>query len=240
MSDQWSERLSEYLDGHLPADEARRMEAHLESCASCRETLEELRTVVARARALEDRVPPRDLWPGIEAELRGGADGGESADVVELSTARRSRSAAVRRVVLSVPQLAAAAVALLLLGGAATWAAAPTLRGNPGQDGAAARGGDAGGAISAVSAGWADGADPETAREMAALEETLALHRDRLDPNTVRIVEKNLAIIDRAIRESRAALAVDPGNPFLEEHLEGTVERRLDYLREATRLLRAS
>lgn len=236
MSDQWSERLSEYVDGHLTDEEVRRLEEHLESCASCRQTLDELRAVVARARSLEDRPPPRDLWPAIEAELGGGGDG---ADVLELDGARRSRGARVRRVVLSIPQLAAAAVALLVVGSAATWAAAPGLRGGPGEDVPGVSAGEAGGAISAVSAGAA-GADPAMAREMAALEEALARHRDRLDPNTVRIVEKNLAVIDRAIRESRAALEVDPGNPFLEEHLEGAVERRLDYLREATRLLRAS
>lgn len=239
MSDQWSERLSEYVDGHLTDEEVRRLEEHLGACPSCRTAVDELRAVVARARSLEDRPPPRDLWPAIESKLEDGAEGGVAADVVELDVARRSRGGRVRRVVLSIPQLAAAAVALLVVGSAATWAAAPALRGGPGEGVPVAGAGEAGGAISAVSAGAA-AADPAMAREMAALEETLARRRDRLDPNTVRIVEKNLAVIDRAIRESRAALDVDPGNPFLEEHLEGAVERRLDYLREATRLLRTS
>jgi hypothetical protein len=53
----------------------------------------------------------------------------------------------------------------------------------------------------------------------------------------VRILEKNLAVIDRAIRESVAALAVDPGNEFLVDHLEGAYRRKVDYLREATALL---
>lgn len=239
MSDQWSERLSEHLDGQLSAEEARRLEEHLESCASCRRTLGELRAVVAGARALEDRPPSRDLWPGIEEALHGGRAESERADVVALAAAGRGRSARFRRVALSIPQLAAAAVLLLMVGGAATWATAPALRGGPGVE-APARSADAGGAVYPASTDPAGDAEPHAAPEMAELEETLARNRDRLDPNTIRIVERNLAIIDRAIRESRAALAVDPGNPFLEEHLEGALERKVDYVREAARLLRSS
>lgn len=239
MSDPWRERLSEFLDGDLPAEEARRLEEHLESCASCRRTLEELRGVVVRARALEDRPPPRDLWPAIEAGLRRGAAGSGSPDVVELATRRRGRGARFDRVALSVPELVAAAVVLLVVGGGATWAAAPALR-----DGTRAevenRPEHPGRAVSLISTAPPGDAEMEAAREMAELEETLARNRDRLDPNTIRIVERNLGIIDRAIRESRAALAVDPGNPFLEEHLEGALERRVDYVREAARLLRSS
>lgn len=239
MSDQWSERLSDFLDEELSLEKTRRLEEHLESCASCRRTLEELRAVVARAGTLEDRPPPRDLWPGIEEAVRGGEVGPERTGVVELATARRGRGARFGRVALSVPQLVAAAVILLMVGSGATWVAAGALRDGPGgQDPGRSVG--AGEAVSLVSTDPPLTTELHAAREMAELEETLARSRDQLDPNTVRIVERNLGIIDRAIRESRAALAVDPGNPFLEEHLEGALERKVDYLREATSLLRSS
>ncbi len=61
----------------------------------------------------------------------------------------------------------------------------------------------------------------------------MAAERGRLEPNTVRILEKNLGVIERAIDESRRALAVDPGNAFLREHLDRTYREKLDYLREA-------
>src|SRR6266568_3296767 len=65
MNDQWTDRLSEYLDDDLSSAEVTALEAHLAACASCRATLDELRRVVARARALDDRPPATDLWPGI-------------------------------------------------------------------------------------------------------------------------------------------------------------------------------
>jgi len=61
------ERLSEYLDGALTEAEAAALEAHLGACGPCRELLSDLRRVLARAQALEDRAPREDLWPGVAA-----------------------------------------------------------------------------------------------------------------------------------------------------------------------------
>jgi hypothetical protein len=65
------------------------------------------------------------------------------------------------------------------------------------------------------------------------LEDQLAAVRDALDPNTLRVLERNMAVIERAIEDSRQALALEPGNEFLSRHLEQVYERKLDYLREA-------
>jgi predicted anti-sigma-YlaC factor YlaD len=48
MKHPWSDRLSEYLDGALSAQETRALEEHLSECATCRQELSELRRVVAR------------------------------------------------------------------------------------------------------------------------------------------------------------------------------------------------
>src|SRR2546421_3657245 len=106
MSDTWTNRLSEYLDGDLPATERTALEAHLPSCAECSGTLAQLRRVVARAQRLDDRPPATDLWPAIARHV----------GVVSLD-ARRAR----RRVSFTVPQLAAAAVAATLLSAGPAW-----------------------------------------------------------------------------------------------------------------------
>src|SRR5205809_5149458 len=69
MNDTWTERLSEYIDGTLPDAERAALEAHLAGCTACRTTLDELRRVVARARALDDRPPAADLWPAIAEQI---------------------------------------------------------------------------------------------------------------------------------------------------------------------------
>ena len=58
MSDGWSDRLSEYLDGELSPAEAGKLELHLRDCAACRQDLAELKAVVARLAA--DPVLPAD------------------------------------------------------------------------------------------------------------------------------------------------------------------------------------
>ena len=63
----------------------------------------------------------------------------------------------------------------------------------------------------------------------------LTYSRQTLDPATVRVLEENLRIIDRALTEARAALRSDPGNPVLEELLLATHRKRLDLLRGAAR-----
>src|SRR5439155_24062886 len=65
-----------------------------------------------------------------------------------------------------------------------------------------------------VGQGWvAVQADVDRATE--ELSRIFAAERDRLRPETVALLERNLAIIDAAIAESRAALARDPANADL-------------------------
>jgi len=81
--------------------------------------------------------------------------------------------------------------------------------------------------------------DARTAASVAALEQTLARNRSRLDTGTVRVIEKNLAIIDRAIRDAQSALAADPANAYLNQHLAQETRRKLELLRQAATLAAA-
>ncbi|HEU4334737.1 MAG TPA: zf-HC2 domain-containing protein, partial [Candidatus Eisenbacteria bacterium] len=67
MTDRWTDRLSEYLDGTLALGDRHELEAHVATCAACAEALEDLRRLVALARALpaDDaaRLPHDDPWP---------------------------------------------------------------------------------------------------------------------------------------------------------------------------------
>src|SRR5688500_2853228 len=115
MSDQWMERLSEYLDDELATGERTALEAHLATCAECSAVLADLRRLVQRARLLEPRGPARDLWPRIATRI--GATPPASAKVVDVASRRRS----AQRWSFSLPQLAAAAILLMTFSGGTVW-----------------------------------------------------------------------------------------------------------------------
>lgn len=73
------------------------------------------------------------------------------------------------------------------------------------------------------------------ASEVETLQDTLEQNREQFAPETVRILEDNLRIIDTAISEARAALARDPQSAVLGELLKSAYRRKLDLLRQAAR-----
>jgi RES domain-containing protein len=74
---------------------------------------------------------------------------------------------------------------------------------------------------------------------VAELQQVLAQNRGRLDTTTVRVIEQNLATIDRAIAQAQRALAVDSANIYLNSHLAETMRRKLELLRQAAALVSA-
>jgi hypothetical protein len=231
----WTDRLSEYLDGELGPEERAAAERHLAGCPACAGVLEELGAVVAEARTLPDAAPARDLWPGIQARLAPRAEDG--ADMVAGAGARaggpgetgRGRVIPLawrRRLVVSVPQLLAAGIAVAVLSAGAVWM---VLGGSAGPAGAGLAGGPAASAPSDVMLAAYEPA-------MFTLESEYERRRDELDPETILVVEKNLAIIDAAIEEARRALAEDPASGYLQGHLADAVRQRMNLLRQAANI----
>lgn len=219
--DRWTEQLSEYLDESLPRAEREALDEHLATCAECRDTLAELRRVVDRARGLDDRPPSKDLWSGIATRI--GSSGGTA--VVSIDRARvPARS--TRRLSFSIPQALAAGIVLMAVSSGAVWLSlrshATEQSSNP------ARSID-------MPAAWHQ-MDSSVDPVVADLRKTLQENRAQLKDSTVRILEKNLAIIDSAIAEARRALDQDPNNNYLNHHLADVVRRRADLLRRANAL----
>lgn len=82
-------------------------------------------------------------------------------------------------------------------------------------------------------------ADAQFNAAVTDLEQILRDERDRLDPRTVLVIERNLKAIDDAIQEARTALNNDPANPYLNSHLADARRRKIDLLRHATTLASA-
>ncbi|MEW6320591.1 MAG: zf-HC2 domain-containing protein [Acidobacteriota bacterium] len=218
MSGHWMDRLSEYVDGELTPPDRAACEAHLAACAACRVEADQLRAFLAAVPAgLQETLPARDLWPGIEAAI---------------VPARR----APYRVSFSLPQLALAASLLIAVSSSVSWLLAKRAE-------TVVASSDAPVTLNVEASGGPDGtivpanfADAQFDAAIADLEAILRERRQDLDPSTVMILERNLTVIDQAIREARAALHADPANPYLNAHLTDARRRKLDLLRRATTL----
>jgi len=216
-----TDRLSAYIDGELAGRELSEVESHLAVCADCESAAVEVRRVVLSAAELPPLPPERDLWPGIRGRL---APRHASAPVPHAG-ASVVPLASRRRVVLTVPQLLAAGIAVAALSAGVVWTAT-------------------GGFDAAVTAGlpvaeqWSPSDVVLAAYEpaMTELELEYEARRGSLDPETIRVVERNLAIIDAAIDEARDALATDASSGFLSTHLANNMQRRMTLLRQVTSL----
>lgn len=221
--DRWTARLSEYIDGELQPDEHDALERHLVECDACREAVASLRRVRMRAGAIADRPPHVDLWPGIAQRI--GVSPGAYQPVDRSGRHRRQWA-------FTLPQLAAAAVALVAIGAGSVWFTAGS--GSAGVASAPERVTtpfELDGRLASVISYDAAVAD---------LERVLSDNRERLDSVTVRVLEENLLIIDRAIEHSRKALAADPSDAYLNTHLAETMQRKLALLRRAADIASAS
>ncbi len=236
MSDRWTDRLSEYIDGELNAGERRELEGHLAKCGECSHTLGQLRRLVAQAASLEDRPPSTDLWWGIAERIGPGGESHGSAAVLDLEDRRARRSWTGRRFTLSLRQLAAAAVMLMVVSGAAAWllsdAAEPSAP--PRTEALAPPSGASGSVL--VSGELSTQYDAA----IAELDRLIADNREELGPQTVRIIEENLRVIDQAIAQAQRAVAQDPASVYLNEHLASTMRQKLEFLRHAASVARAA
>jgi anti-sigma factor RsiW len=226
-------RYSALLDGDVPAAESRDLEDHLRACGGCANLFSDLREIREMARHLPEHQPSRDLWPEIAQEIKGEAE--RDPQVIRLPVPRpRPRRGWMRTVSLSFPQAAAAGLVLALFSGAVgvgigSFGRTGEVVGTPGSAGP-------------IAPSWvglvieAQPALESRALEVAALEEGLFQSREALDPSTVGILEKNLMVIDAAIRESLAAIQRDPGNKFLKDNLERAILAKSDFLQDASLL----
>jgi hypothetical protein len=79
-------------------------------------------------------------------------------------------------------------------------------------------------------------AEAALAPEIEQLQDVLQHRRGQLDPSTVKIVEDNLALIDAAVKQARAALQRDPASGFLTERLDNALQKKVELLRTAALL----
>ena len=144
-----------------------------------------------------------------------------STDLWQGIAGRIGRAGLGRWIAAPAWSLLAAAVLLSLVTGSATWVA--VRRASP----------------TATEAGGFVVAESKYHQSIADLTMLYSRSRDSLGPETRALVERNLAVIEQAIQEARAALEREPANPLLESLVLSAYQRKLDFLEQATGLNRA-
>lgn len=186
-------------------------ETHRASCAECQGLWAELEAIAAEAAKLPLLTPSRDLWSGIEARI--------SAPKTLPFYRRQSF------------RLAIAASLLIAVTSTVTWQLAS--RGSTPAVTVATDYDMGAGELQFVTVSNSVSAID---REIEALTAILDERRDELDPQTVAILERNLAVIDTAIAQTRAALAADPASQFLAQRYTRAYTSKLTLLRGAAQL----
>jgi putative zinc finger protein len=256
--------LPDYLEGALDDSSRASAERHLSECVRCTSLLRDIENISKQAAALPDMVPSRDLWQGIEARIAAPvipltarperqrrfvpAWMGVAAAALIVSTAGitytlTARSFGPARTASTPPTIQPDTQTMPTTGATP---GSPVDNGNP-DTRAIAEPNPANGSVpdrsrppvSAVSRyALADRAHSDLVygREIDMLQNIVSQRRTQLDSSTVAIIEKNLKIIDRAIEQSRAALAKDPASRMLDQQLTHALDKKVELLRTAAML----
>lgn len=215
------DRLDDYLDGAQSEAEFQELELHLQGCEACREQERRLRSLLAQAAALpRELAPARDLWPDIEKRLG------------RRNLLRFPGTPGARRAWLAAA-LAAAAALVVASGLALRSGVVPPSRHVSSEPSGAPR-------SVAMSTEPADvlEAEREYAKAASVLLAALDSRRERLSPETMATVERDLQVIDEALADIRKALEKDPSSGALNHLLASTHQRKVKVLQQVVRLSR--
>ena len=228
--------LNEYADGSLGAAERAGVEQHLAACASCRQLVDDLRDILRAASDLEPLDAPVRASPRLERAIRM-----EREHATRLTDEPRSShavtasadSGSFRRYATWL----AAAAALVL-------AAVVGMRYTPARPADVPATAPAGASASAAAGGAAESIETELRQAEAhyenaikGLEAIATTEQSELDPRTAATLQKNLAVIDQAISESRAAVRSEPASEPAQQSLIEGFKTKIGLLQDTVALI---
>jgi anti-sigma factor RsiW len=220
--------INDYVDESLDPRERPAIEQHLGACRSCRQLVEDLREIRRAAATLDLREPPARVWPRLERAIR-----------LEPEVRPATRSPRRQLVVWASWLAVAAALTLATVVGlrfspfgsrSATDNAAPGAQ--TGATGTIATG-DAAQSIEME----LRQAEQHYEKAITGLEQIADADQGALDPRTAATLRKNLAVIDQAISESRAAVRSQPASGPAQESLIEGFKTKIGLLQDTVALI---
>jgi len=222
--------INDYVDGTSDPFERNAVETHLATCEVCRQVVDDLQEIKRVTGTLELREPPVRAWGRIERaiKLEQGNDTARSGSYAFFGKPGWRKPG-------TIPYWLAAAAVLLL-------ATVVGLRYVPGRNQA---GSDGDGVETSASASRAADAIESELRlaeshyenAIKGLEAAAKSDEDALDPRTAATLQKNLAVIDQAISESRAAMRAQPASEPAKQSLIENFKTKIALLQDTVALI---
>jgi len=222
--------INDYVDGTSDPFERNAVETHLATCEVCRQMVDDLQEIKRVTGTLELREPPVRAWGRIERaiKLEQGNDTARSGSYAFFGKPGWRKPG-------TIPYWLAAAAVLLL-------ATVVGLRYVPGRNQA---GSDGDGVETSASASRAADAIESELRlaeshyenAIKGLEAAAKSDEDALDPRTAATLQKNLAVIDQAISESRAAMRAQPASEPAKQSLIENFKTKIALLQDTVALI---
>lgn len=216
--------LNEYVDGELGSAERGGVEAHLRECDACRNAVAALNELRRAASTLEPIAPPQRVWTRIErALLEAPGARSQSPDISPQARIRRRPATATWWLAAAAALILATAVGLRV----APW-------GQP--DAVPAAGSDETPTAQSVEAELLQ-AEEHYQKAISGLEQIADAEKGTLDPGTAATIQKNLAVVDQAINESRAALRAQPASEPAQGSLLESFKAKIALLQDTVALI---
>ncbi len=217
--DRARELMHARLDGSVESPAAQALESHLASCPSCRGHLADLEEIRRVAPSLPDLSPRAEVWAGLARRL----DAERAARPRPFWTGARVALAMAATVVIAV------ASSLYLLRAPAPAADAPAAAAGPVIQ-------SQGDLVQDVDAHLRI-ADEHYVQAIAGLEEIVKGGSGSLDPAVAETLQKNLGVIDVAIRESREAIKTQPNSQLAQTSLFEALRQKVALLEDTVALI---
>jgi hypothetical protein len=225
--------LNDLVDGELEAAAQAGVERHLADCATCRALVDDLREIRRVAASLDPRQPPARAWARIERAIA--LEQEHAAQRQSGDAAAPPASRAWSRHTLGWLAAAAVLVIATIVGvrHVTNRPAPPDTATADATTASGAAGADASAAIEAE----LRAAEAHYDKAIKGLEQIATTEQSALDPKTAATLQKNLAVIDQAINESRAAVRAQPTSEPARESLMDSFKTKLALLQDTVALI---